>query len=313
MSRGCILSTIFLLTSCSLLLTSCGDDKTEQPSTTAAPSIAPVKKAPEPSPPPKKRLRKEHPSLLEFRPGPYAVPSGQANTAEVTPRQLETGLTEEDAEIADMLRSNLITLEKARCLDVIARLNAMSSEGVLEVVSQLLKHQDAEVRASALSTLEGVGHPGMGAILATALRDRDADIRLLAIDLLHSTPTDANVSLLTRSLEDQDTNVRSAAFYAGMQQEETKRRQIIAQAATSLQADLAIAALSVLESESRKTNVPYLIRALGHPSDAVRETARESLALTFHAPFTDTASATRWWAANQHRYSAELVEEQPPR
>jgi HEAT repeat protein len=145
--------------------------------------------------------------------------------------------------------------------------------------------------------------------LERALDDADPEVRLETVEVIdRGGLTDAS-SILTKALGDDDPNVRQLGLHVGLSQTPLVRQALVSKAAASPHADVALTALSVMEAEPDKRNIPYFTAALSHPDLTVRDQARETLALTFHELFQSAEGARTWWAANQHRYSQNLVEE----
>ena len=245
---------------------------------------------------------------LRFQLGAYSTGSGMSEASGSTARTLTNGDAAQEAQVNALLELTRPGASKEECLNAIAQLNALESDRVPLVVQQLLGHPDQDVRAMALGVVEGVSHPSIDPVLDAALRDRSVDVRLRALEILSSAPHESAPALLSRAIEDKDANVRAAAFHSGLQTDEAARQRLLDQAARSLHPEIAISAIGVLDASPSKANVPLLIRALSHTNQEVQSVAREALALTFHSDFPDRPSATRWWSANQHRFSPDLEE-----
>jgi hypothetical protein len=249
--------------------------------------------------------------ISRFRRGPYSDPSGSAlGGGPVSTRTLVQGDAQLDAQVEALLAKTGSGSSKQACLDVLAQVAGISSAKVTGLFGRLLTHPDAEVRARTLVEMEGIADPAILPLVNTALSDSNPDVRLQALEVLERADTtiDPKAPLL-QALSDADTNVRQLAFHVGLGKSALVRQELITAAASSRHPDLVIPALSVMESEPDKRNVPLFFNALSHPEPDVRELARETLSLTFHEVFESAAAGRAWWAANQNRFSQNLVEE----
>ena len=299
-----------------LALCGCGDSPEETQASETRIQASPSK--PKASAPPRKASPKHKPRPvdtaggLRFTPGAFSSLKMEPGDGDTVTRTFSESNPDHDAEAEALLSSIQSNRSKENCLDAIARLSVLETPRVVKVVENLLSHPEAEVRGLALGLLEGVQDASIRPMLDLALRDRDPDVRMRAIDILSSAPHDSPDALLIRAIEDRDANVRASALLAGNQLESAGRQRVLEKAAASLQPEIAIAALQVLDAEPRKSNVPLFIKALSHPSPDVKEAAQDMLSLTFYDEFPDAAAAARWWTANQHRYSNTLEELKPP-
>jgi HEAT repeat protein len=198
------------------------------------------------------------------------------------------------------------------CLEVIAEASGLSSPRLPHLISLLLTHPDSEVRARALVELEGIADPAVRALVEAGLRDDNVDVRLQALEVIDRGGVPDPEDLVSGALRDSDPNVRQLGLQAGLSLPALKRQEILMEAASSPHSDVALSALSMMDSQPDKRNVPAFIEALGHAVPEVREQARETLAFTFHEFFDSPAAGRAWWSANQGRYSPQLVEEIPP-
>lgn len=222
-------------------------------------------------------------------------------------RVLVSGDTALDSRMSELIGKAGPQLSKQEGLALIAEASEIPSDKLPTLVDRLLSHADPEVRGRALAALEGVDHPGVLPVVGRALGDGDADVRLMGVELLRYASGDEAVGLLTRGLSDADANVRQLSLHVGTDYPPAGRDRVVKSAAESAHADVVAAALIAMEAAPNKTNVPYFIRAMNHSNADVSEQARDALALTFHEIFESPAQADAWWAANQHRYSPDLV------
>jgi hypothetical protein len=112
-------------------------------------------------------------------------------------------------------------------------------------------------------------------------------------------------------MADPDKDVRQAALARAFMQQGATRDQLVAEATKSSFVDVAITALNVVRSESRKATTPLLIAALGHTSPLVRDLAHETLFLTFQNDLKTPAEAAQWWNAHQQYFDDNLALKDP--
>jgi len=293
-----------------LLLAACGDrpapQKTESPPSEKADAVTKAKRDSS------SRMRGRE--ISRFRRGPYSDPSGSAlGGGPVSTRTLVQGDAQLDAQIEALLAKTGPGSSKQACLDALSQVASLPSARVMELLRQLQTHPDPEVRARALVEMEGIVDPAVLPMVSTALSDSNPDVRLQALEVLdRADPSLDSKSPLVGAMSDADSNVRQLALHVGLGKSTLVRQDVIAAAAGSRHADVVIPALSVMESEPDKRNVPLFFNALSHPEPEVREVAQDTLALTFHEVFQSAAQGRAWWATNQNRYSQNLVEEIPP-
>ncbi len=297
-----------------ILLCGCG----ERPEPSAAAATAETKVAPTKAPPPQRKVSPKYKPRpldtsagLKFTPGAFSGITPEPGATHPATRIFTNADPGQDAEVASILASIQSDSSKQNGLEAIARLSALETPQVFTAVDKLLSHPETEVRGLALGLLEGVQDAAVRPLVERALRDRDPDVRLRAIDILASAAHEAPDNLLIRALEDRDANVRASAMLAGNQLEPPARQRVLERAAASLQPEIAITALQLLDAEPNKSNVPLFIKALSHPAAEVREAAQDMMSLTFYDEFPDAATAARWWSANQHRFSNTLEELKP--
>ena len=198
--------------------------------------------------------------------------------------------------------------EKTELQDIIADARQLESQELLRLLDKLLEAKDAEIRALALSLLDGTTAEAVLPTVEKAMRDSDTDVRLMAMQTASQVRSAALRPLLSSALKDPDLAVRQTAFQTGLAQDDATRSALLAEATHSAKEDLVLAGLAVAEATASKPTLVLTMDALDHPNATVRSQAYETLALTLHENFKSRAEALRWWQLNQHRYDEHLVE-----
>jgi hypothetical protein len=219
-----------------------------------------------------------------------------------------TPATPEEAQKTALLASRIAAASSKedlmRALDGAA---GMTDQQLVPLLGSLMRNPDPDVQGRALSLLEGVNSPDVLPVAMEGLASNDEDVRLVALDVITSVSSPETAPVLAGAFVDPDKDVRQAAFAAGMQQVGPTRDQLIANATTSAYPDLALAALNVVRSESKKSTTPLILSALSHSNPLVREFAHETLYMNFHNDLKTTAEATQWWNKHQALFDDNLA------
>jgi hypothetical protein len=207
--------------------------------------------------------------------------------------------------LLERLSSGPVPADLAR--DVMAEARMIEGEAVFDVIGRLMEHPDEEVRAEAMTMLDGVDTPKAGDLLKKGLMDESDDIRRLAMESAQNQQGEIARELVEAGLVDGDAGVRQMSLFLAMKQGEEYREQTILKAMPSQYADLALSALAEAEATPNPRYVPGWIQSLGHPNAEVREVAREILFFQFHESFDSPDQARKWWQDNQNQYDQDLV------
>lgn len=248
-------------------------------------------------------------SVVTFERGRYYTPT-VANDAART----FSAVTDDERRLAAEVRREL---KKARGLAEIqqhlADARTLESQALLDVVDDLLKHADAEVRTLALTLIEGVNSPAVVPPLRDSLTDSGVEVRIQAMEVAQHVVDPAIREVLLQAMEDENVSVRQLALQAARNQGAEFNELAVARAATSPKEDMAAAGLTLIEASPSKKTVNLVMRGLDHPSERVREQAHEMLFLTMHQSFPNAAAAQTWWKQNQTAFDDDLVIVDPER
>lgn len=273
-------------------LASCGDPEPPPATAPAAPQAAP-----------KTVLRET--TVASFERSPLTYAQGQEPAQPAAP--LPTNDPAADAGLAVLMHKAVPQAAKADALNLIEEARAFPSAKLCDLVQRLLRHPDSEVRAAALTLLEGHDAHGILQVVESALADKEAAIRLQGVEVLKHLTTNAAKPLYRSAMQDTNPNVRMLAFTSALEVSDAFREEVITTGSTSPYEDVAASSLSFMEAGLVKAYIPHLIQALDHPSSAVRRQAYERLFLTLDEKFSTANQARAWWQKNQHRFDDDLV------
>lgn len=215
----------------------------------------------------------------------------------------------EEAELSKRLLSRLAHAkgEKKVFEDVLAEARTMESRLILDVAEKVLESHDPDIRAQGLMLVDGFTTGEILPLVEKGLRDANLDVRQLAMETALPVKSASVEKLVIEGMRDSDTTIRQTALQVGINQEgEIAERALVAGIASAHE-DLGMSALALAENELSKRLLPAVFSALEHPSQEIRETARETLYFFFHEPFPTRQAAERWWNQNQSQYDNDLV------
>jgi hypothetical protein len=251
------------------------------------------------------------PTSSAYRASKYSdnkIPSpGQPPATRSLPAPTPTE-TEKAQELTTRANATSSREDAMRALDEAA---GLTSGALFPFVLGLAKHPDPDVQGRALSLLQGVNSEDALPAVAEGLASSSEDVRLVALDVLESVKSEDAAPLLTTGMSDPDKDVRQAALARAFMQEGPTRDQLVANATKSSFVDVALTALNVVRSESRKSTTSLLIDALGHSSPLVRDLAHETLFLTFQNDLKTPAEAAQWWNTHQQYFDDNLALKDP--
>jgi HEAT repeat protein len=276
-----------------LLLPGCGESPT--PAVPSQESKAETR--PEP-----KEFTVARRSIVEFKRGKYATPSAPAAPVTFAPDSAT-----EDEKARALIARIKTAVGAQQMQQLMAEAASLESRRLLDVVDELQKHSNPDLRAQALAWIEGYSSSAITPTLIRALSDSSVDVRMQALETAMNLNDPAVQGLALTAMQDTDLNVRQIGLQAGLRQSEEIQAQIIEAAARSPHADLAQAGLALVEASPSKANVHLLMEALDHAKAPVREQAHEVLALTLHRSFANQAAAKAWWSKNQQLFDEKLV------
>lgn len=272
-----------------LCLTGCGDEKPEPQKAetqTGQKEFAPLDR-----------------SLVTYERGRYYTPSVTNDAA-----RSFAELTEDEKRRAEEVRK---ALRSAGSIDEIqqqlADARTLESAALLDVVDDLLKHDDPLVRTLALTLIEGINSPELARPLRDAFADPSADVRIQAMEVAQHVVDPALCDLLLNMMDDEHISVRQLALQSARNQGEDFAEHAINRAATSPKEDMAMAGLALIESNPSKRTIGIVMRGLDHQSAKVREQAHEMLFLATHQSFKSRAEAQAWWKQYQAAFDDSLV------
>lgn len=165
-------------------------------------------------------------------------------------------------------------------------------------------------RLRAIDLLAGNLDPSILVGLEPVRRVPEANLRaaaLMAAARVRSGFTDFALP----ALNDPDALVRLTALEAVAGQSDAEQERLYAAAVHGQQADAALYALGELAVAASPANLPILFTGLDAPLAEVRDETRLVLNFLLDQEFANAAAASAWWAANRHRYDADLVLKQP--
>ncbi len=165
-------------------------------------------------------------------------------------------------------------------------------------------------RLRAVDLLAGNLDPAILSALELARRAPEEHLRaaaLLAAARVGSGFTDFALP----ALGDSSAGVRLTVLEAVTEQSDAVQARLRAAALQGRHADVALRAVGELLVEASPTSLPSLFTGLDAPLPEVRGETRLALDFLFDQEFTSAAEAAAWWAANRHRYDADLVLKNP--
>lgn len=165
-------------------------------------------------------------------------------------------------------------------------------------------------RLRALDLLAGNLDPAILAALEPARRAPEASLRAAALTAAARVGSSFTGFALP-ALDDSSALVRLTALEAVSEQSDAVQARLRAAALQGRHADAALRALGELLVEASPANLPSLFSGLDAPLPEVRDETRLALEFLFDQTFTRSAAAAAWWAANRHRYDADLVLKTP--
>jgi HEAT repeat protein len=270
------------------LLSGCGDDKPEPP-VTAQPSVKPVA--------PVDR------SVVTYERGEYYTPSVSNHAARAF-----TDISAEEMKTAKQVRENLRGMtDIGEIQQQLAEARMLESVALMDVVDDLLAHQNPDVRTLALTLIEGINAPQVVQALRRVAKDPSDDVRIQVAEVAQHVVDPSIYDLLLDMMEDENISVRQLALNAARNQGEAAEAQAIARAATSPREDMAAAGLTLIEARPSKKTIDLVMRGLDHNSVNVRQQAHEMLFLVTHQSFNNAAAARAWWRIHQNVFDDDLV------
>ena len=215
----------------------------------------------------------------------------------------------EEAELSTRLLSRLAAAKGKKSVfeDVLAEARTMESRLILDVAEKVLESDDPSIRAQALMLVDGVTTGEILPLIEKGMKDADLDVRQLAIETALPVKSPSVEKLVVQGMLDSDMTIRQTALQVGINQKgEIAERTLVAGIASQHE-DVGMSALALAENELSKRLLPAFISALEHPSQEIRESARETLYFFFHEPFPSRQAAEAWWNQNQSQYDNDLV------
>ena len=165
-------------------------------------------------------------------------------------------------------------------------------------------------RLRAVELLAGNLDPAILPVLELARRAPEANLRAAAL-MAASRVGSGFTEFALPALDDSSALVRLTALEAVAGQSDAVQGRLRSAALQGRQADAALCALGEQLVEASPAGLPVLFQGLDAPLPEVREETRLALEFLFDQRFASAASAAAWWAANRHRYDADLVLKNP--
>lgn len=203
--------------------------------------------------------------------------------------------------------------DDATRLDLLDRLEAECySVELIELVRTALKAPGwgETARLRAVDLLAGNLDPAILSALEVARRAPEENLRVAAV-LAAARVGSGFTDFALPALNDPDALVRLTALEAVAGQSDAEQERLYAAAVHGQQADAALYALGELAVAASPANLPILFTGLDAPLAEVRDETRLVLNFLLDQEFANAAAASAWWAANRHRYDADLVLKQP--
>ncbi len=165
-------------------------------------------------------------------------------------------------------------------------------------------------RLRAIDLLAGNLDPAILSALELARRAPEENLRAAAV-LAAARVGSGFADFALPALGDSSAVVRLSTLEAVTEQSDAVQSRLRAAALQGRHADVALRAVGELLVEAAPTSLPSLFTGLAAPLPEVREETRLALDFLFDQEFTSAAAAATWWAANRHRYDADLVLKSP--
>jgi HEAT repeat protein len=166
-----------------------------------------------------------------------------------------------------------------------AAAHLLASLGVSEQLLLLVKDEDSQVRATAISALGASQILSFGSTLLLALSDESPDVRIAAADALGTIQDPTTTAALERALDDEDAWVRSAVLRALAKIEPTRAVAIIKRLHADSKGLFLITSLQILEDIGGSDAEEIIRHALLNNNRDISRQAAKSLVC-----FTDTGS-----------------------
>ena len=165
-------------------------------------------------------------------------------------------------------------------------------------------------RLRAVELLAGNLDPAIVSALELARRAPEENLR--AASLMAAARVVSGFSdFALPALGDASAVVRLTVLEAVVEQSDNVQTRLRAAALQGRHADVARRALGDLQVDASAANLPALFSGLDAPLAEVRDETRLALEFLLDQTFSNAAAAAAWWAANRHRYDAELILKAP--
>ncbi|OKH50532.1 hypothetical protein NIES2130_34130 [Scytonema sp. HK-05] len=156
-------------------------------------------------------------------------------------------------------------------------LGSMGTEYGATFLSNLLQHEDSDVRSSAAKALEEIKDTQAVPALIQALNNEDSSVRSSAAYALGKIKDTQAVPALIQALNDEDSSVRRRAASALGEIKDTQAVQALIQALNHQDSDVRSSAASALGEIKDTQAVQALIQALNNEDSSVRSSAAYAL------------------------------------
>lgn len=220
------------------------------------------------------------------------------------------GLNDDQQALLDVLRETLRRAEndhdRVEILEEIAA-EDFRSVALFDIAREAIKSADPDVAVAALELIADFENPAALDVVRLAANDQDEFVRAAAVETLRYTRDPAVEEVLVRALEDWSGDVHQAVFNVLDTQPDEVKYPVLKAAAQGNAHYPAISAVVFSLHDSTKDAMAILISALDHPDEKVSDMASEAIFFHVGEDFSDSATASGWWAANQSRYTRDLM------